>query len=114
MVFIKDVALVKREREIASHRERIDAQLKELREVASKEVNLQKLKAISSNVQKLCTGRKPLSAEGKIKDRAYQKRRYEEKKNMILEGQKRQRDELRKLRESVRETGDMSVVSLSS
>ena len=111
MVFIKEVTAAKSDSDIASHRARIQAQLEELMIVANNEVNLQRLKAISSNVKKLCSGSKPLSEEDKIKDRAYQKRRYAEKKDKILGGQKKQRDELRELRELVQENGDISIVS---
>lgn len=108
MVFINEVVAAKRNADVASFRDRINTQLEDLKDIATTETTLQRLKAISSNIDKLCSGGKKSSEEAKAKDREYHKRRYREKKDAILGKQKKKRREMRELRESLKPGGLIS------
>jgi hypothetical protein len=99
MVFIKDVVAMEREREILSHRQTIEKQLKTLQEISNNEEDLYRLRTICSTLKTLCSGKKRLSDSAKARDREYQKKRYSEKKEEILQKNKDKRREMRRLKD---------------
>lgn len=109
MVFIREVAAVKRESEIVSHREKIHEYLANLQSITGTEDDLYRLRTISSNLRMLCSGKR-LSEETKARHREYQRKRYALKKEEILQKNKDRRKDMRDLRESVQLGGEISIV----
>lgn len=99
MVLIKDIAVTKREEAIESYRERIQANMDQLREKMLGINDLRRLKAIASNVEKLSTGRRALTEEEITKKKEFNRLHYQKNKEGILSGNKRSRRELRELKE---------------
>ena len=110
MVFIKEVAAAKRDSDISSYKQTIQEQILTLQTIASREEDLNRLKTISSNLKTLCIGKRRLSEDNKLRDREYQRKRYAEKKEEIIQKKKDRRKEMRSLRENVQNGENMTIV----
>lgn len=110
MVLIKEVAAAKRDSDISSYKQTIQEQILDLQIIASGEEDLYRLKTISSSLKHLCSGKKRLSEDNKSRDREYQRKRYAEKKEEIIQRKKDRRKEMRSLRENVQNGEDITIV----